>query len=52
MTNKATIIFFKPVKIYGLTTATPNLLIKTERPEIKAVDKTNNNPLFLFINVI
>ena len=42
----------KKTKIYGLIILTPNLLIKTTVPEIKAVPKINNIPLFLFIIVI
>ena len=46
--TSATKAFFKNVKIYGLITLTLYLLMKTEKPEITAVEKTNNNPLFIF----
>lgn len=38
--KKTTVKFFNQVKIYGLITLTPNLLIKMAKPEMIAVEKT------------
>ena len=47
--TRATIEFFKKVKIYALPVDTPYLLINMEKPEIIAVLKIRISPLLLFI---